>query len=552
MAEYQWNDDDSPNDLYDTFTERRFADAESIVKSLLLDLNFMPRQIPAKTATRVLSILRSNVRFDLLYPVADTFYKTGQTDPKVKRQLAQACIEQKNITKAIYELNDLKKKIEGKLHGRGLSPEQKAALKEELGETLGLLGRSYKQLYIDANPLSVEPRNYDLDKSLEYYHKGYKEQLGDFLWHGVNYVALLTHRERIKSNNDSLYLPEAQEIAKKILEHLEIRKANAPLPSWDIAKIAEAHLALGSEPKEAIKAVNEYLSSNDLNLFQIQSTQRQFIQIWGLKDDKEPGHSILSMMSARLAELGGGITTMLVNPVKFVPKENFERVWGKDSYKPLEWYSKALMNAACVARLGYDEYSGLGTGFLFDGAWIGDAYKGKNLLLTNAHVCTNDPGTRNKDPGIPEPSKLCGLFMAAKGGPKKVKILNQVWTSSPDELDATLLEISEKPEGSELPRFVDRPISINKNDRLNIIGHPGGMSPQLSLHDNQYVGQKDAFVWYKTPTDPGSSGSPVFDNEWNLVALHHRANDWKMANEGVLLDYIIKKMKTELSGANGT
>jgi V8-like Glu-specific endopeptidase len=26
---------------------------------------------------------------------------------------------------------------------------------------------------------------------------------------------------------------------------------------------------------------------------------------------------------------------------------------------------------------------------------------------------------------------------------------------------------------------------------------------------------------YTTNTQPGSSGSPVFDFEWNLVALHH-------------------------------
>jgi V8-like Glu-specific endopeptidase len=28
-------------------------------------------------------------------------------------------------------------------------------------------------------------------------------------------------------------------------------------------------------------------------------------------------------------------------------------------------------------------------------------------------------------------------------------------------------------------------------------------------------------VRYATNTEPGSSGSPVFDLDWNLVALHH-------------------------------
>ena len=35
------------------------------------------------------------------------------------------------------------------------------------------------------------------------------------------------------------------------------------------------------------------------------------------------------------------------------------------------------------------------------------------------------------------------------------------------------------------------------------------------------VNQNQARVRYRTNTEPGSSGSPVFDQNWNLVALHH-------------------------------
>ncbi len=31
----------------------------------------------------------------------------------------------------------------------------------------------------------------------------------------------------------------------------------------------------------------------------------------------------------------------------------------------------------------------------------------------------------------------------------------------------------------------------------------------------------DNFVHYRTDTSPGSSGSPVFNDQWEIVALHH-------------------------------
>ena len=55
------------------------------------------------------------------------------------------------------------------------------------------------------------------------------------------------------------------------------------------------------------------------------------------------------------------------------------------------------------------------------------------------------------------------------------------------------------------------------------------------------VGER--YVHYKTPTDPGSSGSPVFNQKWQLVALHHAASTQKQANEGVRIDVIIDAIK---------
>jgi V8-like Glu-specific endopeptidase len=91
--------------------------------------------------------------------------------------------------------------------------------------------------------------------------------------------------------------------------------------------------------------------------------------------------------------------------------------------------------------------------------------------------------------------------------------------------------------------------SINAGDRVNIIQHPLGQPKQISFYANvvAYVGGNR--VQYLTDTEPGSSGAPVFDRDWRLVALHH-SGGWLTEpggpdptrtyyrNEGVLIDVV--------------
>jgi V8-like Glu-specific endopeptidase len=62
-------------------------------------------------------------------------------------------------------------------------------------------------------------------------------------------------------------------------------------------------------------------------------------------------------------------------------------------------------------------------------------------------------------------------------------------------------------------------------DRVAIIQHPGGMLKQVALHHNLVTFANDLRVQYLTDTLPGSSGSPVFDNDWRVVAVHHAGGD---------------------------
>lgn len=59
--------------------------------------------------------------------------------------------------------------------------------------------------------------------------------------------------------------------------------------------------------------------------------------------------------------------------------------------------------------------------------------------------------------------------------------------------------------------------------RVNIIQYPEGGPKQYAVTDNRLVDilDKEGFLHYETDTLGGSSGSPAFSENWELVALHH-------------------------------
>src|SRR6185369_6114461 len=56
---------------------------------------------------------------------------------------------------------------------------------------------------------------------------------------------------------------------------------------------------------------------------------------------------------------------------------------------------------------------------------------------------------------------------------------------------------------------------------LTIIQHPNGEQKQVCVRENRMIERTDDVVWYSADTLGGSSGSPVFNNDWYVVALHH-------------------------------
>jgi hypothetical protein len=492
----------------------------------------------------VLAALRSAAWFEQLYAVANLIRAGRQDDPEVERHLLQATIESGNATAAIGRLRPLSTRIEQMLENDDLDEGERDRLRSELGEIIGLLGRSYKQLYIDAKPTKEEPRTHDLDEAVAAYGRAFLHKFGDYQWHGINFVALRTHAERV-ATGDMSAVPEKAN-ARRILDEILRRESVGALRSWDLATRAEALLAQG-ENRAAIAAIAAYLDAQDLTAFDIQSTHRQFVQLWDLEDSKPPGKQILPMLRARLAHLGGAPEAF---DLTTDDSSTLEGIWGDTHYQPLRWLMDALQRARGIARLGPDQHVGTGTGFVIDGSWIGPTFADKPLLLTNAHVCSDDPMVQATFPHPAGPKELVALFLgAATDGPAPVIGIKErvVWTSPPNELDATLLELEGLPVDVDAPALASElPGNTGDEARVNIIGHPKSLGPQVSLQDNQVVSSNETFLHYRTPTDPGSSGSPVFNQSWELVALHHASAPQLKANEGVLMSRIVQQMRAEL------
>lgn len=96
------------------------------------------------------------------------------------------------------------------------------------------------------------------------------------------------------------------------------------------------------------------------------------------------------------------------------------------------------------------------------------------------------------------------------------------------ELDYALLRLKNDPQlASRRPLVIiaTRP-TLRQGDHLNIVQHPQGGPLRYAIRNNYYVQNdqvKDHLLHYLTDTEAGSSGSPVLNDAWHVLALHHAA-----------------------------
>jgi hypothetical protein len=525
----------------ETFDRRS---AEDLCQELVESLNHVSEPFPEKQAKTILGLLRRKRHFDLMQQAADAFIQSGQDALQIRRQYAQALLDQGNITAALNVLNEL-------MAASTSDPGENA-------EARGLVGRAYKQLYLNANDPTV-PRNRKwLERSAKAYYDTYLMEPAKHRWHGINTVALLCRGARDQVPLPGL--PDPKALAQAILSAIEADHDERKAALWDFSVAAEASIAL-DRPDEALKWTTLYAQDPSSDAFELASTLRQFREVWQIRRGSAIGERLLPILHVELLKRGGGVLQLSPDDLRkdlstLADTAGLEKVFGADAFQSLDWLRTALERCCSVARIGQEASRGLGTGFVVRGRDLDESLGDERLLLTNSHVLSNDP----KVPGCIRPEDAVVTFQGleqARQGSWGVKEI--IWTSPPSELDATLARLEPvAPQATSYPIAKSLPV-CDGTQRVYIVGHPGGGTLSFSLQDNLLLDTEAPKLHYRTPTEGGSSGSPVFwGPQWKLVALHHagKSNMPRLngkpgtyeANEGIWIVSIIEALRKRLHG----
>ena len=506
---------------------------------------------PSNPAKRVLSILRRGRFFDQMERLADAFIQTGAGSNTVRRLYVQALLDQGHFTAALLVLDGLIAATEG------VDPEENA-------EAKGLKGRAYKQLYVNAVAPTVERNQEWLDEAAKAYYGPYRADPKSFAWHGINVVAV-AHRsvsDNVPLTTPDIPLPAA--LARDIQTRIDNKYASDTADHWDYGTAIEASLALGKS-KEALTWAQRYVKDQKADAFEFSSTLRQLEEVWEMPcapeaEDRKSEEAILSLLRATILERQSGSVEKkpedLRSELTKLESTDLERVFGQDRYVSLDWYRRGLARCAGVARIGRERTRGVGTGFLLLGTKLHPTLGDEPYLLTNSHVVSPD-----REVSIAmRPEDAVITFEGLPGAEHDTWTVKKLIFNSPiEKLDATLLQLDRPVAGVEPYKIAPALPDRQSQQRIYVVGHPLGGGVSFSLQDNLMLDWDQRVVHYRTPTEPGSSGSPVFDDQWRLIALHHAggANMRKLngqsgtydANEGINILAINEEIKRKLDRA---
>ncbi|MCH4827390.1 DNA/RNA non-specific endonuclease [Planococcus halocryophilus] len=226
-----------------------------------------------------------------------------------------------------------------------------------------------------------------------------------------------------------------------------------------------------------------------------------------------------------------------------------ERIINKSDLFPIAHLQAGLDVSKAVCRISIrgrsGQLEGYGTGFLV----------GPNLLLTNNHVLETAEAAMYAVAEFNYEDDVHFMprdIISFRLDPELLFITDEA-------LDFTLVAVeSHNMNTVPLATFgylplLPKPGKILEGEYVTIIQHPKGGPKAITIRENEVKFISSDFVHYVSDTEPGSSGSPVFNDQWMVVALHHAgipdpndSNQW-IANEGIRISSIIQHLSEKRS-----
>ena len=229
---------------------------------------------------------------------------------------------------------------------------------------------------------------------------------------------------------------------------------------------------------------------------------------------------------------------------------------------PVLWRDQMARAEACVCRILVGGRP-MGSGFL----------AGPGLVITNHHVVSEAGGAAIEvEFGYriaADGSTEAGQRHAVSGPPLFERPHSAVdgkypkpAPPAPDELDVAVLPVAGAPETVAVdgrPRGAVAPAArppLAAGELIAIIQHPMGERLQFAYDRVLELNANQTRVTYKVQTLPGSSGSPCFDADWNLIAIHHSGDPrtgMQLAeyNEGIPIATIAQGLPADLRARLG-
>ncbi|HEY0100140.1 MAG TPA: endonuclease [Pyrinomonadaceae bacterium] len=272
--------------------------------------------------------------------------------------------------------------------------------------------------------------------------------------------------------------------------------------------------------------------------------------------------------TARAFSVGEVVSRESVPPegVTDIEGAAMERILGRSDLLSISYLEQGVAVSRSIGRVRIrndrGRVVGYGTGFMVS----------PRLLLTNNHVLRN---TQEASFSQVEFNFQDGL----DGRPLSSIVFDldpATFFITDRALDFSVVAVRDQSSGAASlasfgwSRLIEAEGKILLGEYASIIQHPNGEPKQLALRENQVIDLLDNFLHYKTDTSPGSSGSAVFNDQWEVVALHHSGVPQRdtqrrilstsgalwtedmgeqkvawIANEGVRISRIVKHIKNQ-------